>query len=398
MAVTRVRARPLVLHVVESFAAGTERHVIDLIRHVDQVGHVVAAPSVHQGRSTSAAIAVAEAAGARVESIEMCRSRSPRRQTAALSALRGLIRRTQPDIIHGHSSIGGAFARLAALGTGVPVVYTPHGLSRARWAMATERLLKERTNRMIAVSESERDFAIANGVVPRNRVVVIRNGVDSEPPPPLERPLRSSLGLAETVPLIGCVGRLTWQKAPEVFVAASEIVSNVVPEARFVLIGAGLLRELVERAVTEAQIDDRFHLIPSLPNAAAALGELDVFALPSRFEGGPYTPLEAMRARTPVVVTDVAGSRDLVDNEFNGLVVNPDRPDELAAAIVRLLRNPDLRSTLARNGTHTVARHHVRRMAIATAALYAELARYPTPPLSAKLPEQVRVGAYASLP
>lgn len=386
------------LHVLEAFAGGSERHLIDLIRQVDQVEHIVAAPSAHHGQSTSGAFAAAEAAGARVESIEMCRSRSPRRQTSALGALRGLIRHTQPDIVHGHSSIGGALARLATVGTAVPVVYTPHGLSRARWAMATERLLRDRIDRMIAVSESERDFAVAHGLAPRDRIVVIRNGLEPDPPPPLERPLRSSLGLAETVPLIGCVGRLTWQKAPEVFVAASEIMSRIDPDAHFVLIGAGLLRKAVERAVADAQIGDRFHLIPSLPNAAAALPELDVFALPSRFEGGPYTPLEAMRARTPVVVTNVDGNRDIVENWVNGLVVMPDRPDELAAAIMRLVRDRDLRSSLIHNGMRTVARHHVRRMAIATAAVYGELTPYPAPALSAKPREQLGVRAHASLP
>lgn len=380
------------LHVLEAFAGGTERHLIDLIRHADGIDHVIAVPRRHHGRSTARAAAAAASAGARVVHVEMGRSRAPHRHAAALSALRRLIVRTGADVVHGHSSIGGALARMAVVGRRVPVVYTPHGLSRSRWALAVERALQDRTDRMVAVSESERRFALSQGLVSPDRVVVIRNGVDPVPPPPLLQPMRAMLGLADDVPLVGCVGRLTWQKAPEIFVEACASVSRAIPEAHFVLIGAGILRPVVERAVTETGIRERFHLLPSLPNAAAALAELDVYALPSRFEGGPYTPLEAMRAGTPVVVTNVAGNRDLVEHELNGLVVSPEQPELLAEAITRLLDDGELNAALVRNGRRTVAEHDVRAMAAATESVYRELCGSDQPRV------ELRVRGGAALP
>lgn len=366
----RVAERPVVLHVVEAMATGTLRHVTDLIRWTSEVDHAVAGPSRHDGASTAVARAALEAAGARYELVEMGRFRAPHRHLRALRALQSTIARVRPDIVHGHSSIGGAMARLAATGTGIPVVYTPHGLTRSSWALVAERVLRDRADRVIAVSQGEREFAIRRGAARQDQAVVILNGVEPTPPPRLPASLRASLGIPIDAPLVGSVGRLTWQKAPEVFVAACERVSAELTDAHFVLIGTGALHAVVRSAVRDAGLDDRFHLVPSLPEASAALAELDVFALSSRFEGAAYTLLEALRAGTPVVVTDVAGNRDLVQDGENGLLVAPDSPEQLAEALVQILQDPSLGARLAREAVNTVTRCDVRAMAAATAAVY----------------------------
>lgn len=372
---SRHGARPVVLHVAESFATGTQRHLVDLVRHLDGFDHVLAIPSRHRGQSTARAAAMAAQAGARVERVEMGRSRAPQRHALSLIALRRLVRRVRPDVVHGHSSIGGAMARLATAGTSIPVVYTPHAVSRAPWARAAERLLKTRTDRLIAVSESERQYVLSHGLADEDQVVVIPNGIELQRPPPLAEPLRSRLGIGTDVPLFGCAGRLTWQKAPEVFVSACAILSDRLPGAHFVLIGSGPMRPQVERMVADAGLDEQFHLVESLPDAAAAFGELDVYVLPSRFEGGPYTPLEAMRAGTPVVVTNAPGNHDVVKHWVNGLVVPQDEPHALAAAMLTIVNNPKLGQRLIDGARQSLDRFEVRSMAKATGAVYAELSR-----------------------
>lgn len=370
--------RPLVLHVVEALAAGTLRHVIDLVRCVSEADHVIAGPAHHHGQSTAGALAAARAAGAEVEIVEMGRFLAPHRHLSALRALRRTIARRRPDVVHGHSAIGGTMARLAGIGTGIPVVYTPHGVRRSRWVLLAERALRDRADRVIAVSGSERKFLLAHRVARPQQTLVIVNGVDPVPPPATGESLRGALGIPKDVPLIGCVGRLTRQKAPEVFVAACGLLSQIRPEAQFVLIGAGALHGVVASAVREAGIEDRFHLVPSHPDAAAVLSELDVFALPSRFEGAAYTPLEAMRAGTPVVVTDVVGNRDLVRHGENGLMVRPEDPEGLAASMLRLLDDGPLRRRLISNAQDTVACCDIRSMAYVTAALYRQLSAIET--------------------
>ncbi len=363
------------LQVIEAFDqhAGTGRHVLDLVRLIDGFQHVLAIPSHHRGQSTQDAAALAEELGARVERVELGRWRAPHRHAVATAALRRLIQRVRPSIVHGHSSIGGAAARLATLGLATPVVYTPHALSRAPWAVAFERLLHGRTDLLIAVSESERDYAVAHGLADPEQVAVIPPGIQLAPPPPLPVPLRSRLGIPSDVPLIGCVGRLAWQKAPEVFVSACTIVADRLPNAHFVLIGSGPLQEMIEKAIALTGIGERFHLLPALPNADAALSELDVYALPSRFEGSPRTAVEAMRAGVPVVTTDADGCRDVVDHWVSGLTVPCDEPYALAAAVVTLLRDDALRERLVRGANARLHRFDERSMASATAAVYSGL-------------------------
>jgi glycosyltransferase involved in cell wall biosynthesis len=363
-----------VLHVLEAFAGGTERHLVDIVRHVAGFEHVVAVPSRHHGKNTALAAASISSAGGKVEPVEMTRSRAPHRNAAALMALRRLVTRLRPDIVHAHSSIGGALARLATLSTEIPVVYTPHALSRSQWALTVERALRWRTDRLIAVSGSEGEFAIAQRVTSRDRLTVIPNGIDLEPAPKLDPSLRTLLELGDDVPLVGCVGRLTWQKAPEVFVSACAIVSGREPRAHFVLIGSGPVRTAFDRAVADDRLSGRFHHLTSLRNAAAALAELDVYVLTSRFEGAPYTPLEAMRAGTPVIVTDAAGSRDVIEHGVSGLVVERDNADAAADAIVTLLQDAGMRESLTRAAHEAlVASFDVRLMARSTAAVYEEL-------------------------
>jgi glycosyltransferase involved in cell wall biosynthesis len=365
--------RPVVLHVMEAFAGGTERHLIDLVRHVSDVDHVLAIPSYHHGKSTADSAARAEAAGGRVERAEMGRSRSPRAHLSALVALRRLIRRVEPDVVHGHSSIGGAMARIATIGTGTPVIYTPNGLSRNRWAIAVERLLRDRADRMIAVSESERRFALQKRLAHEGRIITIRNGIDLRPLAPLRPSLRTRLGLSEDVPLIGCVGRLSRQKAPEVFVAACRRIHQARRDVHFVLVGSGPLQEQVERAIHRAGLSERLHLIPCLPGAAAAMAEFDVYVLPSRFEGGPYTPMEAMRAGTPVVVTHAAGNADLVTHRVNGLLTPPDDPERLASEVLSLLADPDLCRSLVSAGHLRLAEFDVQVQGHTTRRVYEDL-------------------------
>jgi glycosyltransferase involved in cell wall biosynthesis len=368
--------RPRVLHVLEALEGGTARHLVDVVRHATATDHVTVVPPRRVGGLTDeTAIGHLRDARADVRLLEMHRAPWAPANARALRTLRALIKRERPDLVHGHSSIGGLLARVAATGTGVPVVYTPNGITQSRAGLVVERLLRARTTRFIAVSESEAELAQRLHLIDRPGVIVIPNGVElATPPSPLD--LRAHLGLATDVPLVGTIARLVPQKAPEDFVAACALVAGLVPSAHFVLIGSGELDAEVDEAVRRADLHERFHRIPVLPGAAGVLDQLDVFGLSSRFEGGPYAPLEAMRAGTAVVLTDVVGSRDTVDDGVSGVVVPAGRPDALGRAIAELLEDAPRRQRMGAAGQARVeARFDVRGMGTALDALYAHLAR-----------------------
>lgn len=365
----------VVLHVLEALEGGTARHLVDLVRHVGGVRHEVVVPVERSaGVTDHDAVPAMVAAGVTVHHLPMRRAPWEPPNAVGLARLARLGRRLRPDVVHAHSSIGGALARLGTWGA--PLVYTPHALTDAHPYLAVERLLGRRTDRVIAVSPSEGELIARLGLVPADRVVVIPNGIDLEPPAPDGRDLRGLLGLPPATPLVGTVARLVPQKAPAWFVAACGEVARRRPDVHFLLVGSGPLQPEVDREVGHHQLGRRFHQLPSLAGAAGMLGQLDVVALLSRFEGGPYLPLEAMRAGTPVIVSDVTGNRDAVEDGVSGFVVRPGDAPSAADRAIRLLEDEGARASMVEAGRRRVAeRHDVRVMGRRTAELYRALAR-----------------------
>jgi glycosyltransferase involved in cell wall biosynthesis len=371
----RFVGKTTVLHVLEAVEAGVSRHIANMVRHVD-ARHIVVLPQERVGGLTDTAVFDAiDAAGAEVIHLEMRRAPADHRNAAAIRRVHGLIRSTRPAIVHGHSAIGGAVARLAAVGTRAATVYTPHGIFPSRCAQALERALGRRTDRLVAMSESEAQLARRLRMIEPERIVVIPNGIDVTERCRSGTDLRTALGIPATAPLVGAVARLAAQKAPEVFLEACARVAAGNPTVRFVLIGDGPLAGRVQGAIDALGLHDRLVWVRTCISAEALTGQFDVFALPSRYEAGaPYAVMEAMRAEVPVVLTDVVGNRDAVRHEQTGLVVPPDDPGALATAIERLLADAQLRRRLAKAARADLEdRYDIERWGEAVASLYQSL-------------------------
>jgi glycosyltransferase involved in cell wall biosynthesis len=338
-----------ILHVIEAAEGGVSRHVAQVVANVPAVHHVVLPAERIGGFTDTAAFNKMRSAGAELHLMAMRRSSIDLRNAVAAVRVHRLVRRVRPDVVHGHASIGGAAARLGATGTGAARVYTPNGILTTRLALTVERALSKLTDAFIAVSESEADLAARVRVAHRELISVIPNGIEldgfeGEEPPAVD--LRRKLGIDDRTPLVGMIARLAPQKAPDLFVRACAQIAGQMPQAHFVLIGEGPLAGLVAREITGALLDDRFLLLRGAHNAAGLLPQFDVFVLSSRYEGGPYAPLEAMRAGIPVVLTDVIGNRDTVAHGLSGLLVPPDDPAAIADAVLRLLADAGLRQRM----------------------------------------------------
>lgn len=357
------RGRPplLVLHVLEAVRGGTSRHVSDIVRHATDVDHLVAVsePGGDTGsgaRYDHRAVEAMRRYGARVIQLPMHRTPWHPANAVAVGRLRRVIALEQPAVVHGHSSVGGALARLAATGRRVPVVYTANGVAPGRPYVAAERALGRLTDRWIAVSASEADTALRLGLTPPAQVAIIANGIDLRPPAPAAD-LRAQLGIQAGTPLVGTVARLVPQKAPERFVRVAAEVARRHTGVHFVLVGMGPLQGRIDDEVEQSGLRERWHQLRHLDDAASALAQLDVFVLASQFEGAPYTPLEAMRAGTPVVLSDVVGNRDVVQDGTSGFLRPPDDTSGMAAAVVRLLTDDRLRRRTTEQAAERLSRN-----------------------------------------
>src|SRR4051812_35088279 len=242
--------RPRVLMFVESSSGGTGRHVLDLSEGLARRGcdvHVL----FSTGRADRFFLERAGClTGVRSLPLFMRTTIHPSDFSAVLAARRYLKEFGPFDLVHGHSSKGGAIARLAALGKGIPAIYTLHGfivmdpglaLWKRAFYLAIELALGLRTARIIAVAPEEEREAVRMGLGAK-RVVRVPTGVSStEMAPGAEA--RKAIGAGEGELVIGFVGRLVDQKAPEVLVRAMKQVTAAEPLATLAIVGAGPLEE-----------------------------------------------------------------------------------------------------------------------------------------------------------
>jgi glycosyltransferase involved in cell wall biosynthesis len=281
------------------------------------------------------------------------------------------------DVVHGHSSKGGAIARLAAAGTGIPSIATPNALitsdptlsAPARVAYGTvERALGLIGQAVIAVSPEEVDELRRIGV-PGSRIHLIPNGV--APLDAADRtPARAQLCLRPDDRVVGFVGRLVPQKDPELLVRAFAAIP--LADARLVLIGDGALRPQVESLVERLGLGERVTLLGEVP-ARRLLPAFDVLALASRYEGHPHVVIEALSAGVPVVSTRTGGISELLGSGA-GLIVPVGDERSLAAALTRMLTDAEQAAAAAAEGRRRAKAFDVDTMIAATEQLYRSLA------------------------
>jgi len=226
---------------------------------------------------------------------------------------------------------------------------------------------------MIAVSVGERNVLIRHHIVASPRIRVIPNGVDVahiDRVAGLTRAeAKSRLGIHPDRYVVGAVGRLVPQKAPLVFVQAARQVADEAPGALFVWAGSGPLQAEVEARARVEYVPLR--LLGHREDVWEVMRAFDVFVLASQYEGLSFALLEAMALALPVVVTDVVGTRDVIDDQVSGLVVPANAPAPMAGAILSLLQYPRWAHRLAVAGRQkVVAEFSLERMLDSHQALY----------------------------
>jgi glycosyltransferase involved in cell wall biosynthesis len=172
------------------------------------------------------------------------------------------------------------------------------------------------------------------------------------------------------------VARLAPQKAPEVFVRAAACVHRVRSDVRFWLIGDGELRAPLEALAQQLGAAPIVEFLGHRRDVPALLRALDLFVLTSRYEGLPYSVLEAMACGLPVIATRAPGTVDVVEDGVTGLLAALDAPEEIAGAILALLDDPRRARALGEAGRRRVkGSFSLEAMLSAHATLYQELAR-----------------------
>jgi glycosyltransferase involved in cell wall biosynthesis len=318
------------------------------------------------------------AAGVEVVSLDM---RPGLPDPRAALALRRHFRVTRPMVVHSHMVHANLLARVARIGTSVPVlVSTAHNIKEGpRWREIAYRLTDPLTDLTTNVSRAAVARYIDVGVAPARKMRYVPNGIDlgrfSSAPGDRER-VRAELEVGER-PLLLSVGRFEPAKDHAGLLRAFDALRRKLPEALLLLVGKGDLLPEVQRQADALGLADSVRFLGTRDDMPALMNASDVFVMSSVWEGLPLVLLEASSVGLPIVATDVGGNAEIVGHEESGLIVPAGDPGALSAALERVLGAPiDERRRMGALGRLRIeAEYDIERTLDAWEAIYAELGR-----------------------
>lgn len=270
-----------------------------------------------------------------------------------------VLRKCRVDILHSHLFRASLVASPIGWLCRVPLILeTPHvrELWRSGWLKGhflSDRIAGRFVHRYIAVSEANARYLIETKGLPAAKVTAIPNGCDLQRFDPAHQPptnLKTSLGFAETDPVLVVLARLEPQKGHRILIDAMSTIRTQFPSVRLVCVGSGSLQGELKSQAHRVGLEDSIRFVGFQSNVQDWLALADVSILPSFYEGLPLVAIESLAAERAVVATAVDGTPEVIVHGKTGLTVPPGDPAALAAAICRLLREPELRQNLARQG------------------------------------------------
>lgn len=373
-----------ILHVITTLdAGGAENHLLMLCRGQKRLGADVSVAWL-KGRGELAP--EFEAAGCRAIRTDID-PLLPRRIVAAVARMVGVLRRLRPHVVHTHLNKAEVVGNTAARICRVPAVVSSKHNDDAFLVKPHFRLmhfgLSFGADAIIALSRHVEEYTRKIGVRPSVPIRTLHYGLDAETfarasDPDCSQKLREKFLVAVPMGkrkyLIGTAARLERQKGLQHLIEASALLGARRDDFATVILGEGTLRRELEQLVKDRGLEGRVHLPGRTRDMPSFMKALDVFCLPSLWEGFGLVLLEAMSCGVPVVATEVSAIPEVVADGSTGLLVPPADPKKLADAIGRLLDDAELRSRMAAAGEVRVrSAFGVERMVHETWRLYEEV-------------------------
>lgn len=355
--------------ITKSELGGAQSHVLDL------VAGMVAHHEIHLATSTRGPLTeAAESCGAQIHILpKLARSIHPLRDLGALRECAALVRRVRPDLLHCHSSKAGLIGRVCGRKMRVATIFTAHGWGfapgtprfRRALAFAIEWGAARLAQRIICVSESDRQLALRCGVGTRRTLRTIRLGLAST------REYSQAAPQNEPMRLL-CVARFSEQKDQPTLLRALAAMSW--RDVHLDLVGSGPQLASCRALAHSLGVENRVSFLGDRHDVPQLLATTQVFVLATHYEGLPISILEAMRAGLPIVATRVNGVPEEVAHEQSGLLVPRGDVAALAMALDMLAAAPDLRRQMGRAGHRKFHREFsAERMLQETEELYREV-------------------------
>lgn len=292
----------------------------------------------------------------------------------AIRQIRKLIKKYNPDIVYVHSSKAGAIARVADIGIKNYCIYNPHGWAfnmkcsakKQKLYTVIEKLATFFCDKIICISDEEKQSALKENICCEDKLQVIYNGVDIEAYEKSVHGLikRAELGIPVDSFIVGMVGRLSLQKAPDVFIRAARLIKNEVPNAHFIIVGNGEMESEIQSYAIENRLNDSLYITGWVENPLSYVELFDVACLLSRWEGFGLALPEYMMVGKPIVATRVDAIPNIISDRENGLLVEVDDAVGASKAVITIYQNPQIRSILINGGAERIKRFDAKRVSL----------------------------------
>ncbi|MFZ5559397.1 MAG: glycosyltransferase family 4 protein [Patescibacteria group bacterium] len=378
--------------VTQSEFGGAQRFIYRLITNLDLAKYDILVAAGPEGNDPNGLLFTLKKEGFRIFSLKFFkRSINPLVDFWGLIEIYKLIKKEKPDIVFLCSSKAGFLGSLAAhfyrsgltristqknaddfsvnprnypRKSAAPprVVYRIGGWSFndpwPKWKKKLFILLEKWTTgfKDIIITNAETDTEQAErlGIKPKENIITIYNGISIEK---LDFLSRDEAKIFLGIPLdfvIGIIANLYPTKGLEYLIQAANILKIQDTKYKILIIGEGQERKKLENLIKKYNLEDVIILAGAIPDAYKYLKAFDIFVLPSVKEGFPWTILEAMAAEVPVIATEVGAIPEIIENNKNGILIEPKNPNDLAESIKRLINDKNLREKLAKEARKTV--------------------------------------------
>jgi glycosyltransferase involved in cell wall biosynthesis len=337
-----------ILYVIDNLEfGGGERGFLQIIKGLDKEKYIIYTVSKPDGEFGKKLVEM----DIHLEPLNM----ESRFNPFTILKLMRIIRKKCVHIVHSQGARADFFARVAVKATGrsylvstvqMPVEgYNVNPFKKLIY-MVFDRFSERFVDRFIVVSERLRKILTEKHRISPDRVVKIYNGIEiDEYMPNIEKvrsqksEVRREFGLADSVPVIGAIGRLTWQKGLEYLIEAVPDVLKKHPEAMFLIVGEGPLKDKLKAKSEELRVEDKVIFTGFRTDIKEVLSAIDILVIPSLLEGFPMITLEAMAMAKPIIATNINGITEQITNGINGILIPPKDPSAIAQATITLINN-----------------------------------------------------------
>lgn len=317
-----------------------------------------------------------------IEFVNMCREINLIKDFKSIIEINRLIKKHNPDLIYVQSSKGGAIGRIANLLANKPIVYNAHGWAfnmkvsklKRRIYVLIERVLASVTDSIIAISDEEKNSAILNKICSEEKIKVILNGIDIDEydnSKISELEVKSKYNIPFDSKVFGMVGRVSEQKAPDIFIRVASEINKKLPNSFFIIVGDGEEKANIELLIDELGIKDKTLITGWVDNIYEYISTFDIAMLLSRWEGFGLAIAEYMIANKPIIATNVDSIPILVENKVNGLLVSVDNVNEVVEAVFKIINDSELANKFIENSNEKARiNFNVKRVAFEHETLF----------------------------